>query len=255
MRYARGGVNENAAAATTAAAAAVEPQKKARSGKGGKKNNSKVDLTGDDDDTPADGKKATKCAQQKDQAKWLALEKRSEDLQKQLEDLIAQNKENERKRKKEDAENLASSKALKKSLEAAEREKEKALEKAAMMEAEKENRQEQASGAAGAANCAPTPSSAPTADQPSVLGVQQQIPNVCNMTHGLQNVLPPSHQQLISVAHASSANGGLNVVPQTHLQQYQANPTDALMSFWDQQDLRTEMKGRLQLMQQLFQYR
>ena len=63
------------------------------------------------------------------------------------------------------------------------------------------------------------------------------------MTHGLQNVLPPSHQQLISVAHASSAYGGLNVVPQTHLQQYQANPTDALMSFWDQHDLRTEMKG------------
>ena len=68
--------------------------------------------------------------------------------------------------------------------------------------------------------------------------------------------LVTSHEQLISVAHASSAySGGLNVVPQAHSQPYQANPTDALMSFWDQQDLRTEMKGRLQLMQQLFQYR
>ena len=150
---------------------------------------------------------------------------------------------------------MAISKALKKSLEAAEREKEKALEKAAMMEAEKENRQEQAGGAPAAAKGAPTTSSAPSADQPIVLRSQQQIPNLSNMTYGLQNVLPPSHQQLISVAHASSAYGGLNVFPQTHLQPYQANPTDALMSFWDQQDLRTEMRGRLQLMQQLFQYR
>ena len=48
-----------------------------------------------------------------------ALEKYFEDLQKQVEVLLAQNKENERKRKKEDADNLAISKALKKSLEAA----------------------------------------------------------------------------------------------------------------------------------------
>ncbi len=43
------------------------------------------------------------------------------------------------------------------------------------------------------------------------------------------------------------------MVPQPPLQPYTANlPADALMSFWDQQDLQTEMRGRLQLMHQLY---
>ena len=98
-----------------------------------------------------------------------AIEKRSEELQKQVEILVAQNKENERKRKKEEADNSAITKALKKSLEAAERDKEKALEKAERMEAEKETRREQAVGiAVSAAKGTPT-SSAPNVDQQIVL--------------------------------------------------------------------------------------
>jgi hypothetical protein len=238
--------------AVAAAAAAVEPQKKGGK-KGGKKNNVN-DLTGDDDEAQTGGKNDGKYARHylietKEKAKLAAIEKRSEELQKQVEILVTQNKENEKKRKKEEAENSATTKALKKALESAERDKEMALEKAARMEKEKETKREQAVGiAVSAAKGTPT-SSAPNVDQQIVLREQQQI-RYANVP------MQPSHQHPINVAHTASADGVLTLVPQPYLQPYTGNlPADVLMSFWDQQDLRTEMRGRMQLMHQLYRYR
>jgi hypothetical protein len=87
--------------------------------------------------TPKGGKKKGKggkndvntTTSQKDAKAIALLEKRFEDLQKklyQMEGLLAQNKENDKKRKKEEGEVEANIKTLKKAVETAEREKEKA---------------------------------------------------------------------------------------------------------------------------------
>ena len=60
-------------------------------------------------------------------ARLAALEKRNEQLQKSLEESLAQIKENEKKRKKDESEASANAKALKKAVEAAEKDKEKLL--------------------------------------------------------------------------------------------------------------------------------
>ena len=86
--------------------------------------------------TPKGGKKKGKggkndvntTTSQKDAKAIALLEKRSEDLQKklyQMEGLLAQNKENDKKRKKEEGEVEANMKTLKKAVETAERERRK----------------------------------------------------------------------------------------------------------------------------------
>lgn len=71
-------------------------------------------------DSPGDKQQKTKPSKEGD-AKIAALEKSIELLQKSLEDSLAQTKENDKKRKKEESEAFAITKALKKAVDAAEK--------------------------------------------------------------------------------------------------------------------------------------
>ncbi len=237
-RSVRGGVNAASITTTAAAtitssstAATVESQKKTRGGKGSKKIDVN-DLTGDDESGVSSVRHRNQRAKAAEDKASEIEKKAVEALKKQLDDLLAENKENEKKRRREEAEIAANCKAMKKALDAAEKEKEKALEKAARMEEEKENTKKQlgptirptANGAITGPN--------PLIDHQSGSQDQQKIPGYQRM--GLQD------QQRIEYPDSTNMDQGLlKGIPLLNF------PADALMSFWDQQDLRTEMKGRL----------